>query len=112
MGYYSISGALQIDLCCLLKPSSKCILQSAQLTLLPRLIGYILVSLWCDKVPIPQQILKLMTAGVKFLVLLNCYLLLLTTSFGIPNLANIFFKLLMTQVTVFWQSTSISKYFE
>lgn len=65
MGYYSISGALQIDLCCLLKPSSKCILQSAQLTLLPRLIGYILVSLWCDKAPIPQQILKLMTAGVQ-----------------------------------------------
>ena len=28
------------------------------------------------------------------------------------NLANIFFKLLMTQMAVFWRISSISKYFE
>ena len=48
----------------------------------------------------------------KFLVLLYCELLSLTTSSEIPNLANVFFRLLITQMTVFWWSSSVSKYFE
>ena len=46
------------------------------------------------------------------LVLLYWEPLSLTTLSGTPNLANIFSRLLMTQLAVFWQSNSILKYFE
>ena len=60
------------------------------------------------KSPLFSEFVELIVVQNKFLVLLYCGQLSLTTVSGIPNVANIFFKLLTIQMAVFRRSSSIS----